>query len=163
MSYAERDFATVPAAAPAWKNQRTTSCPAPISANVPYFASSRLTLRAFRFVVNSSVDSIGFSGKNRFLLYQERNHQLSSRNDSGTGAPIQKDLMRSGASEPFTLPEKCDTHRNPGPPWTAQVHRPRPPERLYRNWRRRFLLQSSDRRRNSHPSQRQIRVPTPLL
>src|SRR5215471_4444404 len=90
MSYAERDFATVPAAAPAWKNQRTTSCPAPISAKVPYFASSRLILRAFRFVVNSSVDSIGFSGKARIPLYQERNYQLSSRNNSETGTPVQK-------------------------------------------------------------------------
>src|SRR6516164_8665313 len=94
MSYAERDFATVPAAAPAWKNQRTTSCPAPISAKVPYFASSRLILRAFRFVVNSSVDSIGFSGKARILLYQERNHQLSSRNNSETSTPVQK-IVRS--------------------------------------------------------------------
>src|SRR5215468_8681409 len=90
MSYVERDFATVPAAAPAWKNQRTTSCPAPISAKVPYFASSRLILRAFRFVVNSSVDSIGFSGKGRILLYQERNYQLSSRNNSEPGTSVQK-------------------------------------------------------------------------
>src|SRR5206468_1361787 len=67
MSYAERDFATVPAAPPAWKNQRTTSCPAPISAKVPYFASSRLTVRALRFVVNSSVDSIGHLGQNRYI------------------------------------------------------------------------------------------------
>jgi hypothetical protein len=35
MSYAEMLFAIVPAAPPARKNQRTTSCPAPISAKVP--------------------------------------------------------------------------------------------------------------------------------
>src|SRR5215813_8948632 len=133
MSYAERDFATVPAAAPAWKNQRTTSCPAPISAKVPYFASSRLILRAFRFVVNSSVDSIGFSGKARILLYQERNYQLSSRNNSETGTPVQKNSAKQRLCVLFTVPEKRHTHRNSGPPWAPQPHRPLPPEKLYRN------------------------------
>src|SRR5258707_7999564 len=59
MSYAEMDFATVPAAPPAWKKWRATSWPAPISANVPYFGSSRLIARALRFVVASSDDSMG--------------------------------------------------------------------------------------------------------
>src|SRR6202045_5379639 len=58
MSYAEMDFATVPAAPPAWKKWRATSWPAPISANVPYFGSSRLIARALRFVVMSSDDSM---------------------------------------------------------------------------------------------------------
>jgi hypothetical protein len=35
MSYAEIDFEIDPAAPPTLKNQRATSCPAPISANVP--------------------------------------------------------------------------------------------------------------------------------
>ena len=43
----EIDFEIVPAAAPTLKNQRATSCPAPISANVPYRAGSRLMLNAF--------------------------------------------------------------------------------------------------------------------
>src|SRR3954447_22067300 len=47
MSYADIDFATVPAAPPARKNQRATSCPAPISAIVPYQRRSRLICRAF--------------------------------------------------------------------------------------------------------------------
>src|SRR5450755_528402 len=47
MSYAEIDFATVPAAPPARKNQRATSWPAPISAIVPYQRGSRLIRRAF--------------------------------------------------------------------------------------------------------------------
>src|SRR5690349_11532197 len=48
-------FAIVPAAPPTRKNQRTTSCPAPISANVPYHRGSRLILSALEWV------SIGFS------------------------------------------------------------------------------------------------------
>src|SRR5438270_9097184 len=43
-------FAIVPAAPPTRKNQRTTSCPAPISANVPYQRGSRLILSAFEWV-----------------------------------------------------------------------------------------------------------------
>src|SRR3954447_10144356 len=41
------DFATAPAAPPARKNQRATSCPAPISAIVPYQRRSRLICNAF--------------------------------------------------------------------------------------------------------------------
>ncbi len=41
------DFATVPAAPPTRKNQRTTSWPAPISAIVPYQRGSRLIRNAF--------------------------------------------------------------------------------------------------------------------
>src|SRR5437867_2468401 len=41
------DFATVPAAPPTRKNHRATSCPAPISAKVPYLVGSRLTCSAF--------------------------------------------------------------------------------------------------------------------
>src|SRR5687768_4525804 len=41
------DFATVPEAPPTRKNQRETSCPPPISANVPYQRRSRFTCRAF--------------------------------------------------------------------------------------------------------------------
>lgn len=51
MSYAETDFAIVPAAAPTRKNQRATSWPAPISANTPYQSGLRLTERAFLAVL----------------------------------------------------------------------------------------------------------------
>src|SRR6185369_2963184 len=47
-------LATVPDALPTWKNQRATSCPAPISANVPYFFASRLICNAFCPVFNFS-------------------------------------------------------------------------------------------------------------
>src|SRR5438034_373169 len=50
MSYADMLFATVPAAPPTRKNQRTTSCPAPISANVPYQRGSRLILSALEWL-----------------------------------------------------------------------------------------------------------------
>src|SRR3954469_24711489 len=53
MSYADIVFATVPAAPPTWKKRRATSCPAPISANVPYFFVSRLIWNALRFVPTS--------------------------------------------------------------------------------------------------------------
>src|ERR1700751_5511591 len=44
------DLATVPAAPPTRKNQRTTSWPAPISANVPYQRGSILILSALEWV-----------------------------------------------------------------------------------------------------------------
>src|ERR1051325_1030665 len=47
MSYADMVLAMVPAAPPTRKNQRATSCPAPISAKVPYLVGSRLICRAF--------------------------------------------------------------------------------------------------------------------
>src|SRR5471032_1031301 len=47
-------LATVPEALPTRKNQRATSCPAPISANVPYFLASRLICNAFSFVLGTS-------------------------------------------------------------------------------------------------------------
>src|SRR6266508_1462196 len=50
MSYADMLLAIVPDAPPTRKNQRTTSCPAPISANVPYQRGSRLILSAFECV-----------------------------------------------------------------------------------------------------------------
>src|SRR5437868_6774378 len=50
MSYADILLAMVPAAPPTRKNQRTTSCPAPISAKVPYQRGSRLILSAFEWV-----------------------------------------------------------------------------------------------------------------
>src|SRR5206468_3498207 len=51
MSYAEIVLATVPAALPTEKNQRATSWPPPISANVPYARASRLSASAFCRVV----------------------------------------------------------------------------------------------------------------
>src|ERR1700726_776542 len=50
-------LAIVPAAPPTRKNQRATSCPAPISAKVPYFVLSRLIWTAF-WCVSSRVDCI---------------------------------------------------------------------------------------------------------
>src|SRR6266850_6390540 len=47
-------FATVPAAPPTRKNQRTTSCPAPISAKVPYQRGSRLIFSALEWVSRTS-------------------------------------------------------------------------------------------------------------
>src|SRR6185436_10580438 len=47
-------LAMVPEAPPTRKNQRATSCPAPISANVPYFVWSRLICSAFWCVLTFS-------------------------------------------------------------------------------------------------------------
>ncbi len=58
MSYAEMLLAIVPAAPPTRKNQRATSCPAPISAKVPYFVLSRLIWMAF-WCVSSGLVCIG--------------------------------------------------------------------------------------------------------
>src|SRR5438034_6279481 len=53
MSYADMVLAIVPEAPPTWKNRRATSCPAPISAKVPYFFASKLIWNAFLFVPTS--------------------------------------------------------------------------------------------------------------
>src|SRR5919108_114369 len=58
MSYAEMLLAIVPAAPPTRKNQRATSCPAPISANMPYLVLSRLIWTAF-WCVSSRVVGAG--------------------------------------------------------------------------------------------------------
>jgi hypothetical protein len=64
MSYADIDLEMVPAAPPTLKNQRATSCPAPISANAP---SERVEVDLERFLVgaqsgtfvgNRSLDSV---------------------------------------------------------------------------------------------------------
>src|SRR5262245_57871764 len=47
-------LATVLAAPPTRKNQRAVSCPAPISAKVPYLCASRLMLNAFWSVFSLS-------------------------------------------------------------------------------------------------------------
>src|SRR5687768_7679658 len=54
-------LAIVPAAPPTRKNQRTTSCPAPISANDPYRRGSRLTAKALRSVFGRSCDMVDVS------------------------------------------------------------------------------------------------------
>src|SRR4029077_1170149 len=70
-------FAIVPAAPPTRKNQRTTSCPAPISANVPYQRGSRLILSAFECVsivssFMSSADSAGLVSLGCSIVHQSR-------------------------------------------------------------------------------------------
>jgi hypothetical protein len=50
MQLAEIVFATVPEAPPTRKNQRATSCPAPISANEPKTVVSRFRESAFWYV-----------------------------------------------------------------------------------------------------------------
>src|SRR5262249_12351144 len=65
-------LATVPAAPPTRKNQRTTSCPAPISANVPYQRGSRLILSALEWVSIASC----------FTEWKQEVYQESRRGDS---------------------------------------------------------------------------------
>src|SRR5213593_1102130 len=48
-------LATVPAAPPTRKNERATSCPAPISAKVPYRAASRLIQSALSCVLRAGL------------------------------------------------------------------------------------------------------------
>src|SRR4051812_24842191 len=67
MSYAEVLLAIVPAAPPTRKNQRATSCPAPISANVPYLVLSRLIWTAF-WCVSSRFDCIAFPVPGGWLI-----------------------------------------------------------------------------------------------
>src|SRR5208282_4565652 len=52
-------LATVPEAAPTTKNQRATSCPAPISAKEPKADASRFRVSALRWVSSFSMEGIG--------------------------------------------------------------------------------------------------------
>src|SRR5207302_4990372 len=65
-------FTIVPAAPPTRKNQRTTSCPAPISANVPYQRGSRLIFSAFECV--SIVSS--FTSQQTWPVFRSLNVQI---------------------------------------------------------------------------------------
>src|SRR5258708_3702351 len=59
-------LATVPAAPPTRKNQRTTSWPAPISAKVPYQRGSRLILSALEWVsIGSSFTEVETTNRPR--------------------------------------------------------------------------------------------------
>src|SRR6266404_552188 len=135
MSYAERDFAIVPAAPPAWKNQRTTSCPAPISAKVPYFGSSRLTLRALRFVVNSSVDSMASPGNGQTYLIRRKKSSFVQPEESRHGVVFKGVTTRrhagrppcsSATPAPWITHSFPSTHRNPEVSWASEAHRQRP-------------------------------------
>src|ERR1700728_75131 len=66
----------VPEAPPAWKNSRATSCPAPISAKVPYFGPSKLTVSAFCVVVRSSLCWFMFRSSASLILRLRREQQL---------------------------------------------------------------------------------------
>src|SRR4029077_12114315 len=75
-------FATVPAAPPTRKNQRTTSCPAPISAKVPYQRGSRLILSAFEWVSSGSsfTENVlnSLEGETREFLFQPINRLMQA-------------------------------------------------------------------------------------
>ena len=97
MSYAEMLLAIVPAAAPTRKNHRATSCPAPISANVPYFVLSRLIRRAFWCVssrcdsTNPSIVWVPFSFKSRMVTrsnFARRSPFFPSHHIKNQASPI---------------------------------------------------------------------------
>src|SRR5437867_8472200 len=83
MSYAEMLLATVPAAPPTRKNQRTTSWPAPISAKVPYQRGSILILSALEWVsVGSSFTEVRAAN----VLNLRRTKRESHFGDIGFGS-----------------------------------------------------------------------------
>src|SRR2546426_588568 len=67
-------LATVPAAPPTEKNQRATSWPPPISANVPYFVASRFSASAFCRVLEAVLSMIA-----RLLFLQPTASRISDR------------------------------------------------------------------------------------
>src|SRR5580700_9247632 len=60
-------LATVPEAPPTIRNQRATSCPAPISAKEPNAAASRLRASALRWLSSFSGQAIVKSPRTRFV------------------------------------------------------------------------------------------------
>src|SRR6266446_5195540 len=79
-------LAIVPAAPPTRKNQRTTSWPAPISANVPYQRGSRLILSAFECV--SIVSS--FTSQQIQLVFGTLNVQVVHQSPQGKARVTRK-------------------------------------------------------------------------
>src|SRR5215207_1211708 len=78
-------FATVPAAPPTRKNQRTTSWPAPISAKVPYQRGSRLIRSALLCVskVPSFIEEAECGGSGAAFARFVRAHGCRSAGKSG--------------------------------------------------------------------------------
>src|SRR5580704_13977036 len=71
LSYAEMVFATVPDAPPTVRNQRATSCPAPISAKEPNTSAFRLIDRAFWCVPSFSGVSIPPPAGHRLYHFED--------------------------------------------------------------------------------------------
>src|SRR6185437_6392496 len=92
MSYAEIVLAIVPDAPPTRKNQRATSCPAPISANVPYLWGSRLIWRAFWSVLNVS----------RFMR-RECFSQMAQRFEQNAGGEPRQEGLSAGERKHGTV------------------------------------------------------------
>src|SRR5437660_8002166 len=97
-------LATVPAAPPTRKNQRTTSCPAPISAKVPYQRGSRLIRSAFEWVsiVSSFMSTSGSLGLQ--LVHQSPEGKAAGEPDAET--------FESGKQERIAADTAASTARN---------------------------------------------------
>src|SRR5438034_6718555 len=119
MSYAEIVFATVPAAPPTRKNQRATSCPAPISAKVPYFAASRLMRSALSCVLGEGARGTSgpFGGDGGFTaqparlsvaLFSSRQASSSSQDLTNAAAPSR---WRSAARASRSMPARVNRWR----------------------------------------------------
>src|SRR5438270_10470176 len=81
-------FAIVPAAPPTRKNQRTTSCPAPISAKVPYQRGSRLILSALEWVSIVSSFTSQQSYSELQLVHQSPQGKAERSEDSRRGCHL---------------------------------------------------------------------------
>src|SRR5438445_7555979 len=81
-------LATVPAAPPTRKNQRTTSCPAPISAKVPYQRGSRLILSALEWVSIVSSFTSQQSYSELQLVHQSPQGKAERSEDSRRGCHL---------------------------------------------------------------------------
>src|SRR5260370_12561935 len=115
-------FATVPAAPPTLKNQRTTSCPAPISAKVPYQRGSRLILSALEWVsIVASFISVRtedvlnpLANETREFLFQAINRLMQAALQhgwvsAGSGnRQVQPRRIRPVADQQPALPESRD-------------------------------------------------------
>src|SRR5215471_17632640 len=108
-------LATVPAAPPTRKNLRATSWPAPISANVPYLAGSKLMWRAFSSVPISICGFIHFS---KIVFPSRQTHRCKDATLFRKLSGVARHPYHSGLLQPHLLGL---IRRNP----TAQVIRQR--------------------------------------
>src|SRR5205823_13472035 len=120
MSYAEIVFATVPTAPPTRKNQRATSCPAPISAKVPYFAASRLMRSALSCVLGEGTRGTsgplggdgGFTAQPARLsvaLFSSRQARRPSQDLTNAAAPSRGTPAARASSPTPAVGKRCST------------------------------------------------------
>ncbi len=110
ISYAEIDFAMVPAAAPTLKNHLATSCPAPISASTPYHFGFRFTSRACQSRAHALVADVGMLGLLALAHMPCESTQRQSMIDTLAAVLENVDSICNHTTTAELIPGRCVEH-----------------------------------------------------